>query len=356
MKESIQKLKALSKNHRPLDAYPVGSSQFMLEKNSPGSYIQLKRNPDWWYGKSIGMPDMPYFDAYKVSVIPDPSVRLASLKAGSLDAITIDAVQYRVVEKDKKVNLNPFPANWLIWLMLNQAEGPCKDIRVRKAISHAIDRKALIMGTQFGFGREASCIFPDNHWTHNPDLKPVTYDPELSKKLLSEAGYPDGLTLRGVTGNTPIAQAFAQAIMGMLEKVGIKWDVKFFSIAGLGKPFMNLEYDMAGGMFQWIFEPDIISTALYTPGGVLNYGRNNNEEVIAIVKAGRMETDESKRIKIYQQLEKVLYDNYMDIYLFYPVLLFANSKNLQGNNFDMTKKYGEIFVRSHPYWFKDGRP
>ena len=114
---------------------------------------------------------------------------------------------------------------------------------------------------------------------------------------------------------------------------------------------MNLEYDMAGGMFQWIFEPDVISTALYTPGGVLNYGRNNNEEVIALVKAGREEIDESKRIKIYHQLEKVLYDNYMDIYIFYPVLLFASTKNLQGNNVDLIKKHGEIFVRSHPYRF-----
>jgi peptide/nickel transport system substrate-binding protein len=356
MEEKIRELKELSKNARPLDAYPVGSGQYMIEKNSPGNYVQLKRNPDWWFGKSVGFPDMPYFDGYKVSVIPDSSVRLASLKAGTLDAITINPFQYKIVEKDKKLELRTIPLNWLVWLMLNQAEGPCKDIRVRKAISHAIDRKALIMGVQFGMGREASCIFPDTHWTHNPDLKPVSYDPELSKKLLAEAGYADGLTLRGVTANTPEAQAFAEATTGMLEKVGIKWDVKFLSIAGMGKPFMNLEYDMAGGLFQWIFEPDLISTALYTRGGVLNYGRNNNEEVIALIKAGRQETEESKRIKIYHQLEKALYDNYMDIYLFYPMMVVASSKNLQGFNIDMYREYGEVFVRSHPYWFKDGRP
>lgn len=356
MEEKIRELKALSKDARPLDAYPVGSGQFMIEKNSPGNYVQLKRNPDWWFGKSIGMPEMPYFDGYKVSVIPDSSVRLASLKAGTLDAITINPFQYKIVEKDKKLDLRTLPLNWLIWLMLNQAEGPCKDIRVRKAISHAIDRKALIMGTQFGMGREASCIFPDNHWTHNPNLKPVSYDPELSKKLLAEAGYADGLTLKGVTANWPEAQASAEAITAMLKKVGIKWEVQFLSIAGMGKPFMNRDYDMAGGMFQWIFEPDLISTALYTPGGVLNYGRNNNEEVIALIKAGRQETQEFKRIKIYHQLEKLLYDNYMDIYLFYPMMIVASNKNLQGFNTEMYRQYGEVFVRSHPYWFKDGRP
>jgi len=356
MEEKIRELKVLSKNARPLDAYPVGTGQYMIEKNSPGNYVQLKRNPNWWFGKSIGLPDMPYFDGYKVSVIPDPSVRLASLKAGTLDSITINPSQYKIVEKDKKLSLLTLPLNWLIWLMLNQTDGPCKDIRVRKAISHAIDREALIMGTQFGFGREASCIFPDKHWTHNPDLKPVSYDPELSKKLLSEAGYPDGLTLRGVTANAPMAQTFAKAVMGMLEKVGIKWDVKFYSVAGMGKPFMNLEYDMAGGMFQWIFEPDLISTALYTRGGVLNYGRNNNKEVIALIEAGRQEAEESKRIKIYHQLEKVLYDNYMDIYLFYPMIHVASNKNIRGYDIDMNTQYGEAFFWSHPLWFKDGRP
>jgi len=356
MEEKIRELKVLSKNARPLDAYPVGTGQYMIEKNSPGNYVQLKRNPNWWFGKSIGLPDMPYFDGYKVSVIPDPSVRLASLKAGALDSININPFQYKAVEKDKKLSLLTLPLNWLVWLMLNQDDGPCKDIRVRKAISHAIDRKALIVGTQFGFGREASCIFPDKHWTHNPDLKPVSYDPELSKKLLAEAGYPDGLTLRGVTANAPMAQTFAKAVMGMLEKVGIKWDVKFYSIAGMGKPFMNLEYDMAGGMFQWIFEPDLISTALYTPGGVLNFGRNNNEEVIALIEAGRQETEESRRIKIYHQLEKVLYDNYMDIYLFYPMIHVASNKNIRGYDVDLSTQYGEAFFWSHPLWFKDGRP
>ena len=76
-------------------------------------------------------------------------------------------------------------------------EGPCKDIRVRKAISHAIDRKALIAGVDFGLGRPASCNYPEDHWCHNPSLKPVNYDPAFSKKLLDQAGYKNGLTIRG---------------------------------------------------------------------------------------------------------------------------------------------------------------
>ncbi|MBW1710311.1 MAG: hypothetical protein JRJ73_10590, partial [Deltaproteobacteria bacterium] len=88
-------------------------------------------------------------------------------------------------------------------LRFNTQKGPCKDIRVRKAVSHAIDRKALVAGIQFGLATVASSMYPGKHWCHNPNLKPVRYDPELSKKLLAEAGYPDGITLKGYMGNLP---------------------------------------------------------------------------------------------------------------------------------------------------------
>ncbi len=354
--QRIRDLEVQTKAAKPLDAYPVGSGQYMFEKSSPGNYIRLKRNPNWWFGNSIGRPDMPYYDGVNVSVIPDPSVRLASLKAGKLDSTLINPFQYKLVENDPKLRGGIAPLNWLVWLMLNQSNGPLRDIRVRKAISHAIDRKALIMGTQNGLGREASCIFPDNHWTHNPDLKPVAFDPELSKRLLAEAGYADGLTLTGFTANEPVSQAFAKAIMAMLEKVGIKWDCKLLGIAAMAEPFMKKEYDMAGGLYQWIFEPDHISSALYMSDGVLNYGRNHNQTAVALILEGRQEVNERKRKQIYQKLEKVLYDNYEDIWLWYPMMVIGANARIQGLNIDMYRTFGEVYIWSHPSWFKEGTP
>lgn len=352
----IAELQKTTTGVKPLDAYPVGTGQYMLDRNSPGNYISLKRNPDWWFGQYVSLPEMPYFDGIKVSVIPDPSVRLASLKAGRLDYVLLNPYQYRIVDKDPNLNGFVAPLNWLVWLMLNQAKGPCTDIRVRKAISHAIDRKALIVGTQAGMGREASSIFPAYHWARNPNLLPVAYNPELSKKLLAEAGYANGLTLRGVTANVPVSQAFAKAVMAMLEKVGIHWDVKFVGIAAMADPFMRLDYDMCGGLYQWIFEPDLIASALYMPNGVLNYGRNNNPEVIALIRKGRKAIKDDERKQIYQQLEQVLYDNYMDIYLWYPSIVVGSNTNLRGYNAKMHMAYGDIYTASHPLWFKGGKP
>ena len=352
----INALTNLSKNAKPLDTNPVGTGQYVLEQASPGNYLKLKRNPHWWFGKMIGHPDMPYFDGIKISIIPDASVRLANLRAGKLDLVNLNSIQYRLVKNNTQLRTGIVPLNWLIFLMLNHSKGPCKDIRIRKAISHAIDRKALVFGTQHGLGRIASCIFPDNHWAHNPNLKPVSYDPELSKSLLLKAGVHKGLTLKGFIYNSPEAFSFTKAVMSMLEKVGIKLEVNFLDIAAMVDPFSRLDYDMAGGLFQWILEPDQIASTLYHPDGLLNYGRSSNKEAITLILKGREEIDDIKRTEIYHQLEKVLQSNYEDVWLWWPNAVIASSKKLEGFNEELAKKYGEAFSFSHPAWFKDGHP
>jgi peptide/nickel transport system substrate-binding protein len=84
-KEMTAKAKGLKKT----DVNPVGTGKFMLEDASPGNYLKLKRNPNWWFGKAIGQPDMPYMDGIMISIIPDPSVRLANLRAGKLHSMSV---------------------------------------------------------------------------------------------------------------------------------------------------------------------------------------------------------------------------------------------------------------------------
>jgi peptide/nickel transport system substrate-binding protein len=212
------------------------------------------------------------------------------------------------------------------------------------------------MGTQFGLGRISSCVYPDDHWARNPNLKPVAYDPALSRKLLAEAGYPNGLTIRGFTLNIPEAQAYAKALMAMLEKVGITWRPVFLNITGMMDPFTRLDFDIIAGIHPWIQEPDHVATLLYDPESPFNNGRSRNEKAIALIRAGRQEVDEGKRTRIYHDLEKALYDNYEDAWLWWPVAVLAANKNIRGYNYRMQRLYGEGYLFSHHQWFKDGHP
>jgi peptide/nickel transport system substrate-binding protein len=355
LERRAEEVKARAKGVVSLDKWGVGSGPYIIEEARPGNYLKLKRNPEWWFGRSIGKPDMPYYDGILVTVIPEPSVRLANLKAGKIESLHIDKSQYPQVKDDPKFNVWITKGNHVTSLVFNHAEGPCTDIRVRKAISHAIDRKALVAGTQFGFGTVASCMYPDIHWTHNPDLKPVTYDPELSKNLLKEAGYAKGLKIRGVMGNSPSAVKFGQAVKAMLVRVGIEYKIKTVDPVTGSDANKNRDYDMAGGGWVWIYDPDLMATGLYHPDGGFNYGRSNNEKAIALIEKGRREVDPDKRQKIYFELERVLYENYEDAWLYWYVGIDATRKHVQGYNREMDMAGKEGHYWSHPGWFKNGK-
>ena len=354
LEAQVKELEDRVKGAVPLDSRAVGTGVNMVEDANPGNYLKLKRNPNWWFGRSIGRPEMPYFDGWLITVIPDPSVRLANIRAGKLDSLDVDPAQFSMIKADPSLKYFKVEGNHVAAMRFNTVNGPCKDIRVRNAISHAIDRKALIQGTQQGLGIEASCMYNSGHWCHNPNLKPVKYDPELAKKLLAQAGYPNGLTIKGYYGNTTSELSVAEAVKAMLKKVGVQWEVEFMDpVAGSDK-MKNLEYDMAGGGWAWIWDPDLMATGLYMPEGGFNYGRSDNKKAQELITAGRSEVDLAKRQKIYWEVEKILYDNYEDAWLWWPLSVTAFRKNVMGWNTELYLKGREGFWFSHPMWFKDG--
>jgi peptide/nickel transport system substrate-binding protein len=355
LEEQYKKAAALAEGARELDNYPVGTGYLMFDEASPGNYVKLKRNPNWWFAKFIGKPDMPYTDGLQVSVIPDPSVRLANLRAGKLDYMTLDPSQYPMVKNDRSLSVNHYDLNWIVGMRFNSQNGPCKDIRVRKAISHALDRKALINGVAFGLGIPASCNLPYGHWARNPNLKPVAYNPELSKKLLAEAGYKNGLTIKGYYLNITSSQTMAEAIKNMLAKVGINWKVELLDPAAINEKLRKADYDLAENIWTWIYDPDLLVTGWYHPDGGFNYGRSENKKIIPLIEAAREEVDEAKRTKMYWEIEKLLYDNYEDVWILYPRAVNVFPKRVQGWNNDMYQKLKDVHWLTHPLWFKDGR-
>ena len=355
IERELAKIQKQTSGAKSLDVHPVGTGAYMFEEGRPGNYLKLKRNPNWWFAKHVGKPEMPYFDGWQVMVIPDPSVQLANLRAGKIHTMEVDKSLYQLVKKDPNLNIHTYPLNSLTAFLFNHIEGPCKDIRVRKAISHAIDRKALIHGTQFGLVRMASCMLPEDNWFYNPDLKPVAYNPELSKKLLVDAGYGDGLAIKGYLYNDPGANGLATAVKGMLQKVGVDWKVDFLDRAAANNRLQNREYDLADSSYPFILDPDRISSNLYHPAGGFNHGRSKNGRAIPLIEAGRRELDPQKRKRIYQDIQKELYDNYEDVWLWWGTSVVAYQKKVQGFNRDMYIKYRDGFQFTHPLWFKDGK-
>jgi len=355
LKKALAEAQALAKGARDLDEWAVGSGPYMMEEVRPDNFIRVKRNPKWWFGRSIGKPDMPYYDGIVYTVIPEMSVKLANLKAAKIDTLGIDFSQYPQVKDDPNLNVWITPSNSTLYLVFNETSSVFKDIRLRKAVSHAIDRKAIIAATAGGFGRQASSIFPPEHFAHNPDLKPVKYDPELSRKLVKEAGYPDGLTIRGVLYSSSTDRRYGEVVKAMLKMVGIKWDVKYVEPVAAADIWRNMEYDLSTWVAGWVKDPDSLLTGLYYPEQDAENKRLVVPKIEKLIQQARGELDFNKRAKIYWQVEKELYEGYHDAFLWHFTGITATRKENLGYNRKMNIAAGEAYWPTHPHWFKNGK-
>lgn len=112
---------------------------------------------------------------------------------------------------------------------------------------------------------------------------------------------------------------------------------------------------MMGLLWPWIWDPDGPAHGMYHPKGTWNFGRNMNQKAIELVNAGRAETDFEKRAKIYHELERVIHENYEDIFISWDIAILVYSKNVKGYNNAMDIDYRQGYYFSHPLWFKDGK-
>jgi peptide/nickel transport system substrate-binding protein len=140
----------------------------------------------------------------------------------------------------------------------------------------------------------------------------------------------------------------------MLAQVDINWQVDTVDSTSGSDRMRNAEYDLASGGWAYIWDPDMMATGLYHPDGGFNYGRSNNEKAIELIEKGKAEVDSKKRQKLYWELSKILYDNYEDAWLWYPMDITGYTKDVAGYNQKFSDIGLEGFYHSHPVWLRDG--
>jgi peptide/nickel transport system substrate-binding protein len=347
---------ALGSDNDRFNAHPIGSGPYIVEEANPGNFLKLKRNPDWWLAKAVGRPDMPYFDGVHIAVIPDPGVRLANFRAGKLDVMQLAKSQYPLMMGDRRANVYVEPLPITTMLRFNSARGACADIRVRKAIGHAIDRKALLASTQHGLGRIASGLFPGDHWAHDPALAPMRYDPALARELLAQAGHGNGLTITGYMHNSPPSQTLAGAIRAMLRNVGVTWQVDLLAPTAMSARYEQGGFDLAYNPSSWIYDPDIQATGGYQPGGIGARFRTLDPDLVAMIDAARTEMRFAQRQALYHAIEGKIVEDHLNVYLWWEESATAMQKYVRGFDPAMEIAHGEAWTYSHSLWFEHGRP
>lgn len=165
----------------------VGTGPFVFKEWVEGDHITVTANDNYWGGR-------PQIDQIIFRVIPDDSARFLALKAGDIHALEQATVEdLAAAESDPNLYIVTRPALNTAYLAFNYKVKEFQDVKVRKAIAHAINRKAIVENFYGKYGEVAVNLLPPLVWGHNSEVENWAYDPEMAKQLLTEAGFPDGL-------------------------------------------------------------------------------------------------------------------------------------------------------------------
>jgi peptide/nickel transport system substrate-binding protein len=339
-------------NDAPYNLDPtVTSGPFNFGEFRPGEQVSLVGNPT--YKDAINGVVEPTGYIYKN--VPDANVQVDQFLAGQLNVIDGPAVARRADIRATNAQVYSYPGNSWDYLAFNQADptnpqnalddkgNPIDqghhplfgDIRVRQALSHAVDVNAIIKAGLFGEGTQMSSFLIPSSWGHDPNLAPITLDTKMAGDMLTEAGWidddndpttprvakgamyaPDGtkfeFTLYTNDGNARRA-AIGQLVQDQLAQIGVKVDFQTIDFNTLLDIMNGQTFDaiILGWRSGYPDDPD--ATQLFTPGSdVVGSGSNftsyNNPEFTKL-------NDEAKTVQgcataerapIYQQMEKIM--------------------------------------------------
>jgi peptide/nickel transport system substrate-binding protein len=300
---------------------PVGTGPFMLERWDRGDRIVLKRNPEYH------VKGLPKLERVTFRFIPDANAALAALQAGDIDvmAFGLGPESVEIVRRAPNLQLIQGETTNDVILALNNSKKPFSDVRVRRAITQAIDKAEVVKGAMFGLGRVlGSNVDPLNPYFVDMS-KAVPHDPGRAKQLLAEAGYPNGFeAVLKVTPQYPYTVRTGEVLTEQLAKVGIR--VKLEQIEWgqwLERVYKNADYDMT-----------IIGHAeAWDAGNYANpkyYYRYDSPRFQAVFQESESTLDDKKRRELYVQLQKMMADEAPVVWLYVYPRLVAAKKGVQG--------------------------
>src|SRR5947207_592520 len=231
-----------------LDQEPIGTGPFYLVRYIKDAVIRYKAFPQFWGGKAK-------IDDLIFSITPDASVRWAKLQKGECHVMPYpNPADLDSIRKDPNVVVLEQPGLNVGYLAYNVTKKPFDDVRVRKAVNMAINKKAIIDAVYLSAGVVAKNPIPPTQWSYNNAIKDDPYDPAAAKKLLADAGYPNGFTtdlwaMPVQRPYNPNAKRIAELMQADLVKVGVIAEIKSFEWGEYRKRMQAGEHQM--GMLGW---------------------------------------------------------------------------------------------------------
>ena len=324
----------------------IGTGPYKLVEYVPNQRVVLKAYDGYWGGKQP-------WDTVTFKILSNAAARVAALLSGDVQMIeTVPTSDIARLSKDKRFSLADKVTNRVIYVHLNQsteaappfvtakdgsplAKNPFRDARVRKALSIAINRDAIVQRLMEGRAVPASQMLPDIFPGTSRKLKPPKYDPEGAKKLLAEAGYPNGfaLTIFGPNNRYINDDKIAQAIAQFYSRIGLDAKVQTMPASVYFTRATKLEfgYMLLGWGTESMEQGSGLRSLLATHDpahgmGVNNRGRYSNPQFDKVLTEALDTIDDAKRDALVAEAAEIAFNDTAMIPIHYEVSTWATAK------------------------------
>jgi peptide/nickel transport system substrate-binding protein len=297
-------------------ANPVGTGPFRFIEWQRGREIVLTRHDSYW-DKSGG----PYLDKVVFTVVPGNALRFAELKAGRIHICQFpDPGDLAAAEADSKLQVPRQAGLNLGYLGFNFTKPLWQDRRLRSAVAHAINRPAIVAGVYGKLGQVAQTVLPSHMWGYHPGLPGYQYDPDLARRELAEAGYPEGRGLPEISlwsmstprPYNPDGLKVGLAMAEDLQKVGFKVNITSYDWGVYLERQQEQPPDMDLFQLGWNGDNGDPDNFLSVPfdGLASPTVRNQwkNDKYHELMVQGRQTVDREGRSEIYRQAQKMILD------------------------------------------------
>lgn len=332
----------ISPNIVDADKQPVGTGPFKFISVEPGTSLEIEKNPDYWDGEVK-------VDRILIQYNKDSTARTMLIKSGDVD-ISRDPLQseYSALQANPDINVISKETLRTYFLYINGGKAPFDDVRVRQALSYAINRQEIVNTALEGVsGLPAKGIFTNTMpWNANDQIESYEYNPEKALELFEEAGITKGTDGKLYYNGEPFTieiqtytkraalQPSAEILASQLEDIGITSTVTILDSAALTANAVSGTYDFS--LAAWSTaptgDPDYFLSLHYLSTGnyASNWLRYSNPQVDELILEARRETDEEKRAELYDKIQIQIQEDAAIIPVFYANEIYALSSNVEG--------------------------
>jgi peptide/nickel transport system substrate-binding protein len=287
----------------------------MLDDWKVEQQMTLKKHPGYF------KKGLPHVDQVVLRIIPDEANIVAALRTGQIHhAFIEDNKNYNLLKDEKALTGYRSSRLGYDFLNINASRGPLKDVRVRQAISWAVDRSQVMRVAASGFGRlTAPATAPMKQWQLPEEQWMKYYKPDLDKarKLMADAGVAAGFTVKlGVIPTFPTMVSGAPVIAAQLKRIGINVEIENVEYAVWIKRWLAKDFDMTMNTTPGYADPDTaFFRALHSTKGQ-NWNSWSVPDLDALMEEGRRTMDPKKRKDIYDRVQIMILENVPHLWLF----------------------------------------